>query len=355
MKRQTFLSSAIAIAVALVLAIPHIARAQTYPSQDVHFICAFAAGSGADIIVRYFSDKMRPLMGRSIIVENRVGAIGNLATEYVARSKPDGHVIYVTGASGVAANMHIFKNPSVDVGNALQIAATINKATMMLGVRADAPWKTAPELTAAMKLKGDKASYAIANPTSKVLGALYKEKAGLQSVEVGYRTGADFLNDLYGGDIDYAIPDNIQAMAQARAGRLRILAVGAASRMQSAPDLPTMTELGYPMDVRTWWAALVPAATPRPIIDQLNAWFGLVVRPRRRRRSSPASPATPGEHAGGGAGLFPRTDQGLGRLRPPGQDRAARVITKKSQSALRTTPVGKRSGHPPKTIERRRV
>jgi tripartite-type tricarboxylate transporter receptor subunit TctC len=282
MRSTRYLVGAVAL-LAVASTAPQAAQAQAYPTQDVHFVCAFAAGSGADIIVRYFSDKMRSLMGRSIIVENRVGAIGNLATEYVARSKPDGHMIYVTGASGVAANMHIFKNPSVDVGNALQVAATINKATMMLGVRADAPWKTAPELTAAMKLKGDKASYAIANPTAKVLGALYKERAGLQSVEVGYRTGADFLNDLYGGNIDYAIPDNIQAMAQARAGRMRILAVGAATRMQSAPDLPTMTELGYPMDVRTWWAALVPAATPRPIVDQLNAWFGQVVATEETR------------------------------------------------------------------------
>ena len=166
MRPGTLLIAAAAAALVAV-AVPQPTLAQTYPTQDVHFICAFAAGSGADIIVRYFSEKMRPLMGRSIIVENRVGAIGNLATEYVARSKPDGHVIYVTGASGVAANMHIFKNPSVDVGNALQVAATINKATMMLGVRADAPWNSAPELAAAMKLKGDKASYAIANPPRK--------------------------------------------------------------------------------------------------------------------------------------------------------------------------------------------
>jgi tripartite-type tricarboxylate transporter receptor subunit TctC len=273
-KRTAFLFSAV-VATSSALAGP--VAAQTYPSQDVHFICGFAAGSGADIIVRFFAEKLRPLMGRSIIVENKVGAIGNLATEYVARAKPDGLTIYVTGASGVAANMHIFKNPSVDAANALQVVATINKATMMLGVRADAPWKSASELSAAMKLKGDRASYATANPTSKVLGALYKERAGLQSVEVPYRTGADFLNDLYGGNIDYALPDNIQAMAQARAGRMRILAVGAGERMHAAPDLPTMTELGYPMDVRTWWAGLVPAATPRPIVDQLNVWFNQVV------------------------------------------------------------------------------
>src|SRR6478752_2387932 len=123
--------------VAISSAAPMPVTAQTYPSQDVHFICGFAAGSGADIIVRYFAEKLRPLMGRSIIVENKVGAIGNLATEYVARAKPDGLTIYVTGASGIAANMHIFKNPSVDAANALQVVATINKATMMLGVRAD--------------------------------------------------------------------------------------------------------------------------------------------------------------------------------------------------------------------------
>jgi tripartite-type tricarboxylate transporter receptor subunit TctC len=267
-------------AIALVAALstlPRAASAQTYPSQDVQFICGFAAGSGADIIVRYFADKMRPLMGRTIIVQNKPGALGNIATEFVARAKPDGHTIYVTGANSVAANMHVFKKPPVDAGSALRIAATINRATMMVTVRADGPWKTVPELTAAMKEKGDKASYAFANPTSKVLGAMYKEKAGLKSVEVAYRTGADYLNELYAGKIDYAIADNIQAMAQTNAGRMRILAVGAGTRMQSAPDIPTLAEFGYPIDIRTWWAALVPAGTPKPIIDQLNAWFSQVV------------------------------------------------------------------------------
>jgi tripartite-type tricarboxylate transporter receptor subunit TctC len=269
-----------AMTLAAMLMVPPGARAQyqsqAYPSQDVQFICGFAAGSGADIIVRYFADKMRPLMNRTIIVVNKPGALGNIATEFVARAKPDGHTVYVTGANSVAANMHVFRKPPVDAGNAFRIAATINKATMMLAVGADAPWKTVPEFTAAMKQKGDKASYAFANPTSKVLGAMYKEKAGLQSVEVAYRTGADYLNELYSGKIDYAIADNIQAMAQANAGRMRILAIGAGTRMQAAPDLPTLTEFGYPTDIRSWWAALVPAGTPRPIVDQLNVWFSQV-------------------------------------------------------------------------------
>jgi tripartite-type tricarboxylate transporter receptor subunit TctC len=277
MKHVPNLLRGCAIALIAMSAVPQDARAQAYPSQDVQFICGFAAGSGADIIVRYFADKMRPLMNRTIIVQNKPGALGNIATEFVARAKPDGHTIYVTGANSVAASMHIFKKPPVDVGTALQVVATINKATMMVTVRADAPWKSVPELTAAMKEKGNKASYAFANPTSKVLGAMYRERAGLQAVEVAYRTGADYLNELYAGKIDFAVADNIQAMAQTNAGRMRILAVGAGTRMQSAPNIPTLTEFGYPMDIRSWWAALVPAGTPKPIVDQLNAWFSQVV------------------------------------------------------------------------------
>jgi len=253
------------------------ARAQALPPGDIHFICGYAAGSGADIIVRFVAEKLRPIVGRSIIVENKPGAIGNIATEYVARSKPDGLTVLVTGANSVAGSAHLFKHPTYDAAKAFQIAATINRATMMIGVRKDSPYNNAKELAAAMKIKGEKASFAYANPTAKVLGALYREKAGLQSVDIAYRTGADFLNDLASGAIDYAIPDNVQAMAQLRAGHMKILGVGAAERMKSAPDIPTLTEQGYPMDVRTWWAALVPSATPKATVDQINAWFAQVV------------------------------------------------------------------------------
>ena len=139
MQLASRLSCACAVALAALAAVPHGARAQAYPSQDVNFICGFAAGSGADIIVRYFADKMRPLMNRTIIVQNKPGALGNIATEFVARSRPDGHTIYVTGANSVAANMSLFKKPSVDVAQALQLAATINRATMMVAVLIGGP------------------------------------------------------------------------------------------------------------------------------------------------------------------------------------------------------------------------
>ena len=266
--------SAIAIAAALFGA--GAAKAQQYPSQDIHFICGFAPGSGADIIVRFYAEKVRVLSGRNIIVENRVGAIGNIATEYVARSKPDGYTVYITGASALAASQNISKNPSVDVGKQLQIVGTINKQPVMIGVRADGPIKTMAELTALLKSKGDKASYATSNPTAKVVGAMYKQRAGLTAVDVSYRSSADYLNDLAAGNIDYAIPDNVFAVAQARAGRMRILAVSTGQRMKAAPEYPSMTELGYPMDLQGWWAGLVPAGTPRPVVEQLGKWISEV-------------------------------------------------------------------------------
>jgi tripartite-type tricarboxylate transporter receptor subunit TctC len=93
--------------------------AQTYPAQDIHLICGYPAGSGADIIVRYYAEKLRPLVGRTVIVDNKVGAGGNIATEYVARAKPDGYTIYLTGGGVLAANMHLFKKPPVDVAKEL--------------------------------------------------------------------------------------------------------------------------------------------------------------------------------------------------------------------------------------------
>ena len=132
--------------------------AQDYPSRDIHLICAFPAGSGADVLVRHFAEKLRPISNRTVIVENRAGAGGNIATEYLARSKPDGYTMYLSGASGVAANMHLYKKPPVDVAKAIQIAGTINVQPFMLTVGSKSPYNTVADLTAAMKKKGRKAN-----------------------------------------------------------------------------------------------------------------------------------------------------------------------------------------------------
>ena len=125
-------------ALALLFAVAGVgsANAQSYPSQDIHVVCAYPAGSGADLFVRYYAEKLRLATGRNVLVENKPGAVSNIATEYVARAKPDGYTIYIQGGSSIAANMSLFKNPPVDVGKAIQVVAPLNKQPYMLAVDA---------------------------------------------------------------------------------------------------------------------------------------------------------------------------------------------------------------------------
>jgi len=269
-------SPAIAGALATLLLAATPAVAQTYPAQDIHLICGYPAGSGADIIVRYYAEKLRPLAGRPVLVDNKTGAMGNIATEYVARAKPDGHTVYLNGSGVLAASMYLFKKPPVDVGRELQVVAAVNRLATMLAVRADAPWQSLAELTAHLKQKGDKASYAAANPVSQAVGEIYKQATGVTAVQVNYKTGFDTANDVKSGAVDYAVLDPVYALAQQREGRLRILAIASGQRMEGFPELPTFGEQGVPLNMTGWWAAFVPATTPRPIVDKLNAWFNQV-------------------------------------------------------------------------------
>jgi tripartite-type tricarboxylate transporter receptor subunit TctC len=251
-----------------------IALAQTYPSQDLHMINGFPPGSGADVLTRYFAEKVRPIANRPVIVENKVGASGSMAVQYSAQAKPDGHTMYLSAASATAAQMHLYKNPPVQVIKAFQIAATINRQAFMLAVDTNSPYKTVAELTDAMIKKGDKASYATAATSGIVMGAMYVAKTGVKAVEVRYKDSAGSLNDIASGRIDFSMVDPVFGLAQQREGRLRILAHSAGKRLDAVPDIPTMAESGVPgMDLVSWWAVHVPSETPKPIVDQINAWF----------------------------------------------------------------------------------
>ncbi|MDB5571794.1 MAG: hypothetical protein JWN93_2977 [Hyphomicrobiales bacterium] len=258
---------------------------EAYPARNVTFICAFPPGSGSDTLVRYFADKIRPLMGRQVLVENRFGAGGNIAAEHTARSKPDGYTIFVHAASAIAGNMYLYKNPPIDAGKALTVAASVNRQPFMVVVDASKPWKNVAELTAFLKEKGDKATYATSATAGTIMGEMYKVATGTQAVEVVYRVGADSLNDQLGGKIDYGMFDPVYTMSQVRAGRLRALAVSTGRRLDAVPDIPTMQEEGFKdFDLTTWFSAMVPAGTPKPVIAQINAWFREVLATEETRK-----------------------------------------------------------------------
>jgi tripartite-type tricarboxylate transporter receptor subunit TctC len=271
-------ATAVTLCGTLVALAPLNSAAQEYPTRDIHLICAFPAGSGSDVLVRHFAEKLRPLAKRTVIVENRAGAMGNIATEVAAKAKPDGYTIYVHAGSAVAANMHLFKKPPVDAAKSIQVAATIMRLPFLLMVESKSPYRNVAEITAAMKQKGNKATYATSAPTGVIMGGIYKNVTGVQAVDVSYRSAADSLNEMLSGKLDFGMLDPVYGLAQMREGRLRVLGISAGTRLKSHPDLPTMTEQKVPMDLIAWWAAMVPMGTPKPVVDQINRWFTYMVQ-----------------------------------------------------------------------------
>jgi tripartite-type tricarboxylate transporter receptor subunit TctC len=282
MKQAAGVRIALALILSLISFTPH---AQTYPSQDIHLISAFPPGSGADVLVRYFAEKLRPIAGRTVLVENKAGAGGNIATEYVARSKPDGHTIFVHAGNTLASNYHLIRNNPVDAGKQIQIAATINRQAFMLVVDAKGPYKSVADVTAAMKAKGEKASYATAAPSGIVMGEMYKAITGVKAVEVRYKDAASSLNELMDGKLDYGMHDPVFSLAQQREGRLRILAHSSGQRLNAIPDVPTMAEAGVTgMDLTSWWALHVPTGTPKAAVDALNGWMKQVLETEETKK-----------------------------------------------------------------------
>ncbi|HWL05317.1 MAG TPA: tripartite tricarboxylate transporter substrate binding protein [Xanthobacteraceae bacterium] len=285
LQHRTF-GVALTIAAGLMLAgtLAAPAAAQSIPEGDIHLVVAFPPGSGSDVLVRFLAEKLRPVSGRTVVVENKPGAAGNIATQYMTRSKPNGLTIFVHPANTLASNFHLIKNNPVNAVKDVQVAATINKQTVMLVVDAKRPWKTMGDLTAHLRKVGDKGTYATAGSSSVIMCALYKDAAKLESVEVNYKTAPDSLNDMASGVIDFACHDPLFALTHQREGRFRILGVATGERLTAAPDLPTMTEAGYPMDLSGWFAAMVPAGTPKSIVQQVNSWFGEITSQEDTKR-----------------------------------------------------------------------
>jgi len=259
--------------------------AEDFPNQDFTFVCAFPPGSGADVLVRYFAEEFRKRANRTVLVENKVGAAGNIAAVHTARSKPDGYTIHVHAGNSTAANFHLFKNPPIDPTKALRVVATLNQQPFMVVVHQNSPHKTLKELTDAMLKKGDKASYAQSNTTGKVMGELYKVSTGVRAVDVPYRTAGDSVNDFESGVVDFGMMDPQASMANMRAGRWRLLAISSAKRLSFMPDLPTMTEEGVKgVELFGWFSGMVPSATPEPVVKQLNTWFNDIGRTEQTRK-----------------------------------------------------------------------
>lgn len=250
-----------------------------WPVREIHSICGFPPGSGADIFVRYYSRRLEAALGgKTVIVENKAGAFGNIATEFVAKSKPDGYTIMIApGNSFLGAAPALFKKLSFDPVNDFEHITTLAKLPFILVVPGDSPHRSVADLTAFLKEKGDKASYGSIANSALVASELYKTYFGLPTVEVKYREPGSMFNDLWGRKIDLVYIDYATASGHIRLGRLRPLATTAGERLKALADIPSAREAGIMnMDLVGWWSVHAPRGTPKPILDRLEAAFNTI-------------------------------------------------------------------------------
>jgi tripartite-type tricarboxylate transporter receptor subunit TctC len=258
-----------------VLALPLNAAAQDYPAREIRAVSPVAAGSGGDILVRYYSDKLAKLSGKPVIVDNRGGAQGVVGTEFAARAKPDGYTLLFTPASSMlAAQPHFFKKLPFDPFKDFTSVAPLAWLPFAIAVEAKSPIRTAGDLVEHLRKKAGNGFYGAGNNSGIGTAELFKEMAGLQTLQVPYKTAAQGLAALLDGQIDFLVWDATFMSGHVRAGRIRLVAVTSAKRSSSLPDVPTMMESGFPgFEISSWWGLAVPAGTPRPIVDRLAAWM----------------------------------------------------------------------------------
>jgi tripartite-type tricarboxylate transporter receptor subunit TctC len=277
--RRKFVSSAALASTAWPMFSPAaLAETEAYPAAPFRAICPFPPGSGADTKIRFYLNKLSAVTGKPGIVENKPGAMGNIATETAARAKPDGYTLYIApGSSTLAAAPSLFKKLGYDPINDFEHITTLSSSAFVLCVAGNSPFSSVADLTAYLKEKGDAASYGSTAPPGLVASEIYKSELGLKTVEVKYKEFGAMFNDLYSGQLVFTHIDMTTIAGQLKSGKLRALHVTSAKRLQSAPDIPGAAEAGIPnMNVVTWWSVHVPARTPPPICDKLEDWFNAI-------------------------------------------------------------------------------
>jgi tripartite-type tricarboxylate transporter receptor subunit TctC len=248
-------------------------QAQGWPNRVVRLIVPFPAGGGADMIARIVSMRLAELWGQQIVIENRGGAAGNIASEAAARSAPDGYTLYLAG-DFLATNLHLYPKLSYDPLVDLAPVAMVVKFPTVIVVPNISPVRTVAEFIAHAKQKGGNMTYASpGHGTSPQLAAeLFRRAAGIELTHVPYRGAAPALQDLVPGRVDSFFNNISPTIPLMRDGQIRGVAVTTTERSPAMPDLPTLIESGLAgFDVSGWYAFFVAAKTPPEIIRRMHA------------------------------------------------------------------------------------
>ncbi len=277
--RRSFVSLAAASALAPALP-PSASAQQAWPTRFVRMIVPFTPGGGIDTIGRVVGAKLSEMWGQQVVVENKPGAGGNIASELVARSDPDGTTLYIS-AAGIAVNQFLFPSISYDPVNDFAPVSLLCFFPNLLVVPPSSPFKSAADIVAYAKAHPGKLNFGSPGHGSSphMSGELFKSMAKVDITHVPYRGAAPALSDLMAGRVDIMFAVMGSGLPLAQSGQLRALAVTTDKRMASAPDIPTIAETGVPgYDSSSWFAFFLPAKTPPAIVTKVSADTATVLK-----------------------------------------------------------------------------
>src|SRR3954463_13100036 len=249
------------------------ATAQDYPTKPITLVVPYAAGGGNDAMARTVADKMSRTLGQQVVVENRAGAGGPIATRYVAKSAPDGYTLVIGGTGTLAVNPTLYQNVGYDPRKDFAPVGLIGTSALVILVNPALPGNNVRELIDLAKKEPGKLNYASAGVGSGIhLGTvLFELMAGVKLTHVPYRGTGPALTDLIGGHVSIYFSSLPPAVGMVGEGKVRALAVTGLKRSEIFPNLPTVAEAGLPsFEAVLLYGLVAPAGTPRPIIDKLS-------------------------------------------------------------------------------------
>lgn len=261
----------IAVFAALAMALPGLAAAQAFPTKPLHIVVPFAPGGAVDTVARVVGAQLSEQLKQPVVVENKPGGNANIGAEAVVRSAPDGYTMLL-GANGLATNPSLMKM-SFDPLKDLEPVARVGYAPLVLVVPTPLPVKNVSELIAYAKAHPGKTNYgsAAVGGSGHLASALFDSQVGIDSVHIPYKGGAPALTDLLGNRLTFMLLNPLETLPHVKAGKLRALAVSSPRRIPTLPDVPTFVEAGVKgFEASVWWGFLVPAGTPKPVVDKLS-------------------------------------------------------------------------------------
>jgi tripartite-type tricarboxylate transporter receptor subunit TctC len=252
-----------------------------FPTKPVRVIVSFPPGGAADQIARAVSEPLSQALGQPVVVENRAGANGNIAGDYVAKQPADGHTLLMSSGGTVSINPHLYSKMSFDPTKDLTPVAAAARVLVFLEVNpAKVPVNSATEFIDYVKKNPGKLTFGSpGNGSSPHLAAeMMKAQANVFATHIPYRGAAPAMQDMLGGQIDFMFDPGI-GLQHVKAGKLELLAVGSPKRSPQFPDVPTLDEIGLKgFDADTWFGFYAPGGTPQPVVAKLNAEINKILR-----------------------------------------------------------------------------